>query len=283
VRKASCATNEEAFGLGVVTKDGRGDGRGLGMAGRLHAVLLMLEQDPDLSVVDIIVAARASTNADRAVAAAAAAVPLGFTGGVGSSLFFFGGPEALAAQAKESEVSPEELHQAHVDVRSLEGVAGRAKAIEALLDALQLKAREDPDLIFPSNFNIRKFIPPNGDKPGWMAIYQTTTKKDGKWVTHDSLEYQAVKERIKATYDIDLAKFKDTNPLSLTRGERHKIGTRDRPIEHIALTSPDTLIRDALTFVFLRTYANLRSKKNTTKTTQRQTARGTRGGNPAGE
>ena len=96
-------------------------------------------------------------------------------------------------------------------------------------------------------------MPPNADKPGWMATQQSNTKKGGKWVTQDALEYQAVKERIKATYDIELAKFKDTNPLSVSRGDRNKIGTHDRRIEHIALTSPDTLIHDALTFVFLRT------------------------------
>ena len=109
-------------------------------------------------------------------------------------------------------------------------------------------------------------MPPNADKPGWMATQQSNTKKGGKWVRQDTLEYRAVKERIKATYDIELAKFKDTNPLSLTLGDRNKIGTRNRRIEHIALTSPDPLIRDALTFVFLRTSSSLRNKKNGKKT-----------------
>ena len=62
--------------------------------------------------------------------------------------------------------------------------------------------------------------------------------------------------------DIELTKFKDTNPLSLTRGELAKMGTRDRRMQHIALTSPDTLIRDALTFVFMRTFGKLKKKKN---------------------
>ena len=45
-----------------------------------------------------------------------AAVHLVFTGGIGMSLDFFGGPQALTAQVKESKVSDDELLQAHVTV-----------------------------------------------------------------------------------------------------------------------------------------------------------------------
>jgi hypothetical protein len=82
---------------------------------------------------------------------------------------------------------------------------------------------------------------------------QETVTKGDKGVTQPTLEYQTGTHRIKARYDIELARFKLTNPLPLTRGEFNKIGTHDRRIEHMTLTSTETLIRDALTFLFART------------------------------
>ena len=125
-------------------------------------------------------------------------------------------------------------------------------------------------MIFPINFNIRDFMSPKGDKPEWMVKYTISVTKDDKRGPGYSLEYQTVKDRIRSTYDIELTKFKDTNPHSLTRGQLAKIGTRDRRMEHIVLTSPDTLIRDALTFVFMRTHVNVLKKRPKKKTDGRE-------------
>jgi hypothetical protein len=62
-------------------------------------------------------------------------------------------------------------------------------------------------------------------------------------------------------YDIELATFREAHPLELTRSERAKISPRDRRIEHLALTSRHTLVRDALTFVFERTLGAVRRRK----------------------
>jgi hypothetical protein len=117
--------------------------------------------------------------------------------------------------------------------------------IEVLLDALELKARQDSDLGFHSNFDIKKFM--RSRAPGLMPeIFEGV----GGWRKENehNPELTAQQARLKARYDIELAAFShDMTPL-----QRFRIGPQNRRVEHLALTSPDAPIRDALALVFGR-------------------------------
>jgi len=88
----------------------------------------------------------------------------GFTGGHGGYLNKFGGPAEVAASAKATGVTADQELEAHSALVSIETNTANQDHMEALLDALQLKAREDTDLSFRSDFNIRTWLK-NGVRP----------------------------------------------------------------------------------------------------------------------
>jgi hypothetical protein len=79
------ATDAEALAMGIVNKNGLGDGRGLGLAGGTEFVLSVLEFETDLTAADIVSAARSAISdlANEAVRDAGAAT--GITSGRGGS------------------------------------------------------------------------------------------------------------------------------------------------------------------------------------------------------
>lgn len=73
----------------------------------------------------------------------------------------------MAASASATGVTADQELEAHGDLQNIEMGIAKAEHQEALLDALQLKAREDTDLIFRSDFNIRTWLK-NGVRPSWV-------------------------------------------------------------------------------------------------------------------
>jgi hypothetical protein len=74
----------------------------------------------------------------------------------------------------KAQVTPDELLQAHTDLKVMEMLAAVDEHVEALLDAVQVKARQHVDLVFPSNWDIRKAM--KADLPGWMPRPQISVK-----------------------------------------------------------------------------------------------------------
>jgi len=240
-RAGASATDAEAPAMGVVDRNGRGNGAGLALAGGTQFVLSLLEFETDLSAADIVSTARSAATYLVHEAATEEGAAVGITSGRGSSLSFFGGPQSIATAAAEAKITPDELVDTHNAVFSASMIESLQTLIEELLDALQFRARKDIDLEFPGSFDIRVWLD-SGDRPSWVP-------------SHRNEGYKALNERI-ATAD-EAAKVDFTK--AMTAGAAKKIGPRNRRVEHIVLTSETVSTKDALAFVWHRN----REKKNT--------------------
>jgi len=121
----SRATDEEAFGLGVITKHGIGDGTGLSLGGGLEVVLCLLESETDLTVGDLVAAPRAEAAAIAHENAKRHGTDVGVTSGRDMSLNSFGGAQAIATAAGSAGISPDELVNAHATVMTASMHCGR--------------------------------------------------------------------------------------------------------------------------------------------------------------
>jgi len=77
---------------------------------------------------------------------------------------------ARHAQRAKAKISADDLVDAHTTVMMATMADVNADLVEQLLDALELKAREDMDLTFPGSFNIRAFLK-SGDRPSWVPVH----------------------------------------------------------------------------------------------------------------
>jgi len=250
-RPASGATNEQAFDLGVITKDGKGDGQGLGLAGGLELVLELLESETDLTAHDIIAAARAAAAAVGHAKCVRDGYTVGLTSGYGLQLNQFGGAAAIAEKARSSGVTPDEALEVVTAAKMGDMQDATADLVERLLDALESKARESTDVEFPSSFNIREWAETK-DRPSWLPPRQiksgSTSVSNPAWV--------AWKARIKKAYD----NAKEIFTQGMTDAEVAKVGSRNRRVEHLALTNPATSTKDALALVWERAFETRVSK-----------------------
>jgi len=242
-RPASGATNEQAFALGVITKDGKGDGPGLGLAGGYELVLELLESETDLTAHDLIAAARAAMAAIGQADAVRDGYAVGLTSGYGTHLHPLGGAAAIADKARSLGVTPDEALEVVEAARMGDLRDADVEHMERLLDALESKARESTDVEFPSSFNIRKWTETK-DRPSWLPPRQI--KSGGSLVSNPA--YVAWKARIKKAYD----NAKEIFTRGMTDAQVAKVGSRNRRVTHLALTNPATSTKDALALVWER-------------------------------
>jgi hypothetical protein len=173
------ATDAEALAMGIVNKNGIGDGSGLGLAGGTAFVLSVLEFETDLTATDIVSAARSAISdlANEAVRDAGAAT--GITSGRGGSLNALGGPKAIAAAAASAGVTPDEHVEAMNALHAATLVDCGKKLVDELLDAVQVRARDSIDPEFGPNFNIRAWLEADG-RPSWVPVYNVHVGKGKK-------------------------------------------------------------------------------------------------------
>ncbi len=238
------ATDAEALAMGIVNKNGLGDGRGLGLAGGTEFVLSVLEFETDLTAANIVSAAWSAISdlANEAVRDAGAAA--GITSGRGVSLNVLGGPKAIAAAAASAKVTPDEHVEAMGTVVAATLTDRTEKLVDELLDAIQLRARDSIDPEFGPNFNIRAWLEADG-RPSWVPVRDVHVGKGTANIR--SAEFVALIDRITTAYEVAKEHF----TRDMTPAAAKKIGPRNRKVEHIVLTSTVT-VKDALARVWHR-------------------------------
>ena len=129
--------------MGVVDKNGVGDGIGLSHAGGTAFVLSLLEFETDLTAADIVSAAR-SAHADLAhETTKAAGAAIGITTARGSSLNLLGGAQSIAEAAAAANITPDELVETHAALHTMTATDEDKKLVQELLDALQVRGRSN--------------------------------------------------------------------------------------------------------------------------------------------